>query len=92
MALLKRILRGWRNYLKEKFVSIHSTKYFYWNPEMKRKKVSTFFRLTLGIDEKLYEDNEAIFFKLILSTSKLEEFGITPQKQYTDLMAKVFGD
>ena len=54
---LKKILRGLRKEVKERFVGVYGTKYFHWLPSTYRKKVNLYFT---AIEEITLKNGETV--------------------------------
>ena len=52
--LLKAILRGFRESMKDQFTALHGEKYFYWIQNRKRKEIRKLFTKEYNIDDEFY--------------------------------------
>merc|ERR1712093_892481 len=69
-AFIKYVIRKFRETTKKNFQKVHGNKYNFWIPSTLRANVKEFFtkysskRQNYMIPEDVYDENEAIFFKL----------------------------
>jgi hypothetical protein len=78
-AFIKFVIRKFRETIKKNFQKVHGNKYNFWIPSTLRANVKEFFtthsnkRQNYMIPEDVYNENEAIFFKLVINTKKNSE-------------------
>ena len=95
---MKGITRAFKNEkIKKRFQKLYQKKHHGWNEEKRRKKAKEFFTLAVyKFEDKFYNRNEAIFFKLIYNTEcnddLMEKYGIEPNDFNKDVLDNLFGN
>lgn len=96
-AFIKFIIRKFRETIKKNFQKVHGNKYNFWIPSTLRANVKDFFtkhsskRQNYMIPEDVYDENEAIFFKLVINTKKNSQIDqFKGDKQVVDEMDQIF--
>ena len=66
--MLKRVLRGFRQYVKKIFQSKFDKKYFHWRTSKKvHKEMTKFCTEYLDFSQEFYEEHKLVFFCLIFN-------------------------
>lgn len=96
-AFIKFVIRKFRESIKKNFQKVHGNKYNFWIPSTLRANVKEFFtkyspkRQNYMIPEHVYDENEAIFFKLVINTKKNSQIDqFKGNKQIVDEMEQIF--
>lgn len=96
-AFIKFVIRKFRETIKKNFQKEHGNKYNFWIPSTLRANVKKFFteysnkRQNYMIPEHVYDQNEAIFFKLVINTKKNSQVDqFKGNKQIVEEMEQIF--
>lgn len=101
---MKAWLRLFRGGIQKRFKQVHGSRIYGKQPKKLKQLIKDFFTTHQDVKKQgpaymvpndIYDANEIIFFKLVLSTKKRDEieskFKITQGLDFADLMDNVFG-